>query len=203
MENFPNEPNDPNSKPEDGQLDLWNCGICTDGLVYPVEWCEAGPTSWEMTCHCPNCDNFTTSIYSDDEAELMDGELNRSFESIAEDLIRLQSVKLEDIVELIIDGEREPELPIQMLDLSHCDNCQGNFVQVTADDISQRSPNYYEATCHCPDCGNTTNDIYHEQVIDMLGEKLSDGQISVVKDLALIDKANQEDSDIDFSKLLD
>ena len=36
--------------------DLHVCPECDRELVYPVEWEEAGPTHWEVTLRCPNCE---------------------------------------------------------------------------------------------------------------------------------------------------
>ena len=42
---------------------------CGSGLVYPVEWEEAGTTHWEVALRCPNCEWFATGVFEQDVVE--------------------------------------------------------------------------------------------------------------------------------------
>ena len=74
----------------------------TRALVYPVEWEEAGPTHWEVTLRCPNCEWTGTGIFEQDVVERFDEELDRGTEALVGDLKRLMQANMEDEIERFI-----------------------------------------------------------------------------------------------------
>ncbi len=107
---FENEPTGASPRPpataperlvtETGELHL--CGTCDSGLVYPVEWEEAGATHWEVTLRCPNCEWSGTGVYEQGTVERFDEELDRGTEALVRDLKRLMQANMEDEIERFV-----------------------------------------------------------------------------------------------------
>jgi hypothetical protein len=76
--------------------DLHVCVACESGLVYPMEWEEAGATHWEVSLRCPNCEWYGGGVYGQDVVERFDEELDRGTEALVRDLKRLRHANLED-----------------------------------------------------------------------------------------------------------
>jgi hypothetical protein len=88
--------------------DLHICPRCDTDLVYPTEWEEAGPTHWEVTLRCPNCEWAGGGIFSQELVERFDEELDQGTESLVRDLKRLMHANMEDEVERFLtalDGD--------------------------------------------------------------------------------------------------
>jgi hypothetical protein len=81
--------------PEQDQ-DLHLCLDCESELVYPVEWEEAGPESWTVVLHCPNCDVQREGVFHQDTVERFDEELDRGAEGLACDYRRLVRANMAD-----------------------------------------------------------------------------------------------------------
>jgi hypothetical protein len=84
--------------------DLHLCGGCEADLVYPVSWQEFGPTHWEVTLRCPNCEWSATGVYEQTLVERFDEELDRGTEALVRDLKRLMQANMEDDVERFVDA---------------------------------------------------------------------------------------------------
>jgi len=74
--------------PEQDQ-ELHVCTECASELVYPVEWEEAGPESWSVLLHCPNCDEQREGIFHQETVERFDETLDKGAEELARDYRRL------------------------------------------------------------------------------------------------------------------
>ncbi len=79
--------------------DLHICVECDSELVYPVQWEEAGPENWSVLLHCPNCDVFREGVFTQDNVELFDEELDRGADSLAGDYKRLMRANMADEIE--------------------------------------------------------------------------------------------------------
>jgi len=79
--------------------ELHICGACSSRLVYPVEWQEAGPTHWEVTLRCPECEHSAGGIYDQATVERFDEELDRGTDAVVRDLKRLTHANMEDDIE--------------------------------------------------------------------------------------------------------
>ncbi|MCW3040099.1 MAG: hypothetical protein JWM31_2004 [Solirubrobacterales bacterium] len=75
------------------------CGGCGSGLVYPLDWNEAGARHWEVTLRCPNCEWVGTGVFGSEAVERFDAELDRGTESVIADLRRLMHANMEEDVE--------------------------------------------------------------------------------------------------------
>jgi hypothetical protein len=81
--------------PEQDQA-LHICLDCESELVYPVEWEEAGPESWTVLLHCPNCDEQREGVFHQETVEHFDEELDRGAEGLARDYRRLVRANMAD-----------------------------------------------------------------------------------------------------------
>ena len=84
--------------------ELHVCGTCDSELVYPTEWEEAGPTHWEVSLRCPNCEWNGTGVFEQDLVERFDEELDRGTEALVRDLKRLMTANMEDEIERFVDA---------------------------------------------------------------------------------------------------
>jgi hypothetical protein len=79
--------------------DLHVCVECDSELVYPVQWDEAGPENWSVLLHCPNCGVFREGVFTQDNVELFDEELDRGADALARDYKRLMRANMADEIE--------------------------------------------------------------------------------------------------------
>jgi hypothetical protein len=82
--------------------DLHVCPACASELVSPVAWDEAGPTHWDVTLHCPNCDWLDRGIFDEELVERFDEELDRGTEALVRDLQRLMRANMEDEIDRFV-----------------------------------------------------------------------------------------------------
>ena len=93
------EPQAPAHPPAEPQQDLHICVECDSELIYPVQWEEAGPENWSVLLHCPNCEVFREGVFTQDNVELFDEELDRGADSLARDYKRLMRANMADEIE--------------------------------------------------------------------------------------------------------
>lgn len=86
----------PAAEPSGG---LHVCPACASRLVTPVAWEEAGPTHWDVTLHCPNCDWLDSGVFAEELVERFDEELDRGTEALVSDLQRLMRANMEDEID--------------------------------------------------------------------------------------------------------
>ena len=82
--------------------DLHMCGECDSELVYPVQWEEAGAENWSVLLHCPNCDVFREGVFTQDNVELFDEELDRGADALARDYKRLMRANMADEIDRFV-----------------------------------------------------------------------------------------------------
>jgi hypothetical protein len=82
--------------------DLHICPVCTSQFVYPVDWAEAGRTSWEVSLRCPNCEWTTTSVHDDEAIQRFDETLDDGTEALVADLRQLTRANMEADVERFV-----------------------------------------------------------------------------------------------------
>ena len=92
----PASPVQPHAEPHQ---DLHVCVECDSGLVYPVQWEEAGPENWSVLLHCPNCDVFREGVFTQENVELFDEELDRGADTLARDYKRLMRANMTEEIE--------------------------------------------------------------------------------------------------------
>ena len=82
--------------------DLHLCVECESDLVYPVQWEEAGPENWSVLLHCPNCDVFREGVFTQENVELFDEELDRGADALARDYKRLMRANMADEIDRFV-----------------------------------------------------------------------------------------------------
>ena len=88
--------------PAERTQDLHVCVECDSELVYPVQWEEAGPENWSVLLHCPNCDVFREGVFTQDNVELFDEELDRGADVLARDYKRLMRANMADEIDRFV-----------------------------------------------------------------------------------------------------
>ena len=88
--------------PAERHQQLHVCMECDSGLVYPVQWEEAGPENWSVLLHCPNCDVFREGVFTQENVELFDEELDRGADALARDYKRLMLANMTDEIERFV-----------------------------------------------------------------------------------------------------
>jgi hypothetical protein len=92
----------PAHPPAQQQQELHVCVECDSELVYPVQWEEAGPENWSVLLHCPNCDVFREGVFTQDNVELFDEELDRGADALARDYKRLMRANMADEIDRFV-----------------------------------------------------------------------------------------------------
>jgi hypothetical protein len=101
-EGFLPEPDAPAPQPAEEHQDLHMCVECDSDLVYPVQWEEAGTENWSVLLHCPNCDVFREGVFTQDNVELFDEELDRGADALARDYKRLMRANMADEIDRFV-----------------------------------------------------------------------------------------------------
>ena len=84
------------------QQDLHLCVDCDSELVYPVQWEEAGRENWSVPLHCPNCEVFREGVFTQQNVELFDEELDRGADALARDYKRLMRANMADEIDRFV-----------------------------------------------------------------------------------------------------
>jgi len=84
------------------QQDLHVCVECDSELVYPIQWEEAGPENWSVLLHCPNCGVFREGVFTQENVELFDEELDRGADVLARDYKRLMRANMADEIDRFV-----------------------------------------------------------------------------------------------------
>src|SRR3954468_20325348 len=75
------------------------CLECDSGLVYPVEWEEAGSEDWSVLLQCPNCHICREGVFTQETVEVFDEELDRGADALARDYKRLMRANMSDEID--------------------------------------------------------------------------------------------------------
>jgi hypothetical protein len=92
----------PEHQPAEPHQDLHVCLECDSGLVYPVEWEEAGSENWSVLLHCPNCEVYREGVFCQDTVEAFDEELDRGADMLAGDYKRLMRANMAEEIERFV-----------------------------------------------------------------------------------------------------
>lgn len=92
----------PAPQPAAAPRELHVCGSCGGSLVYPVDWEEAGAEHWEVSLRCPDCEWTDRGVFSQQDVEGFDEELDRGTEALVQDLRRLMHANMEDEIERFV-----------------------------------------------------------------------------------------------------
>ena len=88
---------------EEPKSDMCRCKACSSQLVYPTEWEEVGDdgvnNGWEILLRCPNCEECTSSTYSQEQVELFDEALDRGTELLVRSLTHITYENMYDEIQ--------------------------------------------------------------------------------------------------------
>lgn len=96
------ETHTPEHPPAEQHQTLHVCVECTSELVYPVHWDEAGPENWTVLLHCPNCDIYREGVFTQENVEEFDEELDRGGDALARDYKRLTRANMADEIDRFV-----------------------------------------------------------------------------------------------------
>ena len=82
--------------------ELHVCLQCASILVYPVCWEEAGPHSWSVTLHCPNCGTYRDGVFAQAAVEAFDEELDRGQDNLVRDYQQLAQANMAEDIERFV-----------------------------------------------------------------------------------------------------
>jgi len=75
------------------------CPNCESHLVHPLEWqdvIERGYNFWEIHLRCPNCEWEDENLYTQEEAEIFDQELDHGTDELVRGLKQLTLHNMEE-----------------------------------------------------------------------------------------------------------
>ena len=96
------EPQAPGQHEAEPRQDLHVCVDCDSELVYPVQWEEAGRENWSVLLHCPNCEVFREGVFTQQNVELFDEELDRGADALARDYKRLMRANMAEEIDRFV-----------------------------------------------------------------------------------------------------
>ncbi|MEA2374869.1 MAG: hypothetical protein QOD53_1332 [Thermoleophilaceae bacterium] len=85
--------------PVDTGRDLHVCVNCDSRLVYPVQWEEAGEKSWHVTLRCPECEWVEADVFSQDQCDRFDDELESGTDALTRDYKRLITANMSEEID--------------------------------------------------------------------------------------------------------
>jgi hypothetical protein len=88
--------------PGEVRHELHICRECDSGLVYPLEWEEAGPDYWRVSLRCPNCEWTAAGVFPQDLVDLFDERLDLGTEQVVGDLKRLMQANMSEEIDRFV-----------------------------------------------------------------------------------------------------
>jgi hypothetical protein len=91
----------PSSVPavEQSETGIHICGACGCTMVQPVEWNQLSSRCWQILLRCPGCEWSGTGVFTGDEVEAYDEQLERGTDELLADLHALGLARLEADIE--------------------------------------------------------------------------------------------------------
>ena len=76
--------------------DPHHCPDCASDLVYPIDWDEAGASSYRLTLRCPNCERTDVGTYDWDTVRWLEQRLEDGERALIADLSALGRANVEE-----------------------------------------------------------------------------------------------------------
>ncbi len=96
------DPELPEHPPAEPHQELHVCIECASELVYPVTWDEAGPNNWTVLLHCPNCDVYREGVFTQENVEELDEELDRGGDAMTRDYQKLVRANMSEEIDRFV-----------------------------------------------------------------------------------------------------
>jgi hypothetical protein len=95
----PQAPAAPAERTTDADRELHLCVNCSCALVYPVQWEEAGEKSWNVTLRCPECEWVEAGVFTQDQCDRFDDELECGTDALTRDYKRLVTANMSEEID--------------------------------------------------------------------------------------------------------
>jgi len=89
----------PVERPADEERELHVCLNCGSHLVYPVQWEEAGARTWHVTLRCPECEWAEGGVFTQDQCDRFDDELEAGTDALTRDYKRLITANMSEEID--------------------------------------------------------------------------------------------------------
>ena len=89
----------PTEAPADAGRELHFCIKCSSSLVYPMQWEEAGPKSWHVTLRCPECEWTEADVFTQDQCDRFDDELEAGTDALTRDYKRMVTANMSEEID--------------------------------------------------------------------------------------------------------
>ena len=93
------QPEQKTQTPKDTERELHVCINCDSNLVYPVQWEEAGERSWHVTLRCPECEWTEADVFTQDQCDRFDDELEAGTDALSRDYKRLVTANMSEEID--------------------------------------------------------------------------------------------------------
>jgi len=93
------KPAAPQPTPAEG---LHVCPQCGSHLVQPLEWGEGQDGTWEMTLGCPNCHWLTEDVFSREQVDRFEEQLDDGLADMLSDLRRMTQANMAEDIERFV-----------------------------------------------------------------------------------------------------
>lgn len=78
------------------------CFHCEGKLVHPVDWTDEGGDSWRLLLRCPECEATREGVFSKEEIDGFEEELDRGIGSLLSDLRRITHTNMSEEIEFFV-----------------------------------------------------------------------------------------------------
>jgi hypothetical protein len=85
--------------PTDEERELHLCVNCSSHLVYPVQWDESSSKSWNVTLRCPECECIECGVFTQDQCDRFDDELEAGTDALTRDYKRLVTANMSEEID--------------------------------------------------------------------------------------------------------
>lgn len=85
-----------------GELALHVCFHCSSELVHPLDWTDEGAGNWRLLLRCPECEATREGVFTKEEIDLLEDELDRGIASLLSDLRRMTHTNMCEEIEFFV-----------------------------------------------------------------------------------------------------
>jgi hypothetical protein len=78
------------------------CFHCGSELVYPLDWTDEDGGSWRLLLRCPECEATREGVFTKDEIDDLEDELDRGVGSLLSDLRRMTHTNMSEEIEFFV-----------------------------------------------------------------------------------------------------
>jgi hypothetical protein len=87
---------------QESGLPLHVCFHCTSELVLPLDWTAEGDGNWRLLLRCPECEATREGVFTKDEIEGLEDELDQGIASLLSDLRRMTHTNMCEEIDFFV-----------------------------------------------------------------------------------------------------